>query len=290
MLLLSTVRSRHSVHDCDENTTPFLNKQASTAKNSQALTLENFQRIFQETMKASSSDPDSWGQPPVLSLYADIVPSPQQEAPKLQLVWFQQPAAEDKTVFVSDDLENLVNYRSFHRLSGDQYREAHFSAYQDLINLMLAQTEEDKKLNQLPPSWTRSSGPYKSNLESKVKLKNMEDKLHTQWCVIKASKRALDRMLGLCQHGQQPKAGSTSKPWPPSMETNPWDKEFSPKDFPTSHKIPSTLPKHWGQHDNSPVMLKPPTSTVMEQVPYAEIAKCSSCMHIPSFKLISQNM
>ena len=66
MLLLSTVLSRHSVHDCDENTAPVLNKQASSAKNSQALTLENFQRIFQETMKASSSDPDSWGQPPVL--------------------------------------------------------------------------------------------------------------------------------------------------------------------------------------------------------------------------------
>ena len=48
-------------------------------------------------MKASSSDPDSCVQCPVLSYYADTVPSPQEEAPNLQLVSFQQPAAEDKT-------------------------------------------------------------------------------------------------------------------------------------------------------------------------------------------------
>ena len=75
------------------------------------------------------------------SHYADTVPSPQEEAPKLQLVLFQQPAAEDKTVLVSDDLETFdkfVNHRSFHRLSGDQDREARVSAYQDLMNLMLA--------------------------------------------------------------------------------------------------------------------------------------------------------
>ena len=113
-------------------------------------------------------------------------------------------------MFVSDDLENLVNYRSFHRLSGDQYREAHFSAYQDLMNLMLAQTEEDNKLNQLPPSWTRFSGPCKSNLESKAELKNIEDKLHIQWCVIKASKRALDRILG-----------AETSPSPASTKTGP---------------------------------------------------------------------
>ena len=164
-------------------------------------------------MKASASDPDSCAQRPVLCYYADTLPSPQEEAPKLQLVPFQQPAAEDKTVLVSDDLETFdkfVNHRSFHRLSGDQDREARVSAYQDLMNLMLAQTEEDKMLIQLPPSQTRSTGPYKSNLETKAELKRTEEKLHILWPVIKASKRAVDRMLGLYQHGQQPKAGSTS--------------------------------------------------------------------------------
>ena len=68
MLLLSTVPSRHSVHDNDENTMPVQEKQVSSAKNSQALPLEDFQRIFQETMKALSSDSDSRVQPPVLSL------------------------------------------------------------------------------------------------------------------------------------------------------------------------------------------------------------------------------
>ena len=123
MLLLSAVPSRHSIHDDnEENPTPVLKKQASLAKNSQALTLESFQRIFQETMKPSSSDADSRVQPLVLSHYADTVPSPQEEATTLQLVPFQEPAAEDKTVLVSNDLETFdkfVNYRSFHRLSGD---------------------------------------------------------------------------------------------------------------------------------------------------------------------------
>ena len=45
-----------------------IGKQASPDKNCQALTLEDFHRIFQETMKVSSSDPESHVQPPVLSL------------------------------------------------------------------------------------------------------------------------------------------------------------------------------------------------------------------------------
>ena len=61
----------------------------------------------------------------------------------------------------------------------------------------------------------------------------------------------------------------------PTME-NPWDKEFAPKDFPTMHKIHSTLPKRWELHEDSPFMLKPLTSTAVDQVPDSEIAKCSS--------------
>ena len=36
------------------------------------------------------------------------------------------------------------------------------------------------------------------------------------------------------------------------------------------------LPERWELHEDSPIMLKPHTSTVVEQVPDAEIVKCSS--------------
>ena len=86
--------------------------------------------------------------------------------------------------------------------------------------------------------------------------------------LIKETQRVVKRTLGLYQHGQQPKAGSSSYQWSPTVE-NPWDKEFSPKDFSTAHKIPSTLPKRWELHEDSPLMLKPPTSTAVDQVPDA---------------------
>ena len=130
------------------------------------------------------------------------------------------------------------------------------------MNLTLVQTGEEMKLIKLLPSGIRFTSPYQSNLESKAELKRTKEELHIQWPVIKASKRAVHRMLRLYQHGQQPKMGSTFKP----MVTNPWDKEFSHKDFPSSHKVPSNLPKRWEQHDVSPVMLKPPISTAVEQV------------------------
>ena len=44
---------------------------------------------------------------------------------------------------------------------------------------------------------------------------------------------------------------NSSYQWPPRTVENPWDKEFSPKDFPTAHKIPSTLPKRWELHEDS---------------------------------------
>ena len=46
----------------------------------------------------------------------------------------------------------------------------------------------------------------------------------------------------------------------------PCETEFSPYNFPTTHKM----------HEDSPLMLKPPTSTAVDQVPDSEIAKCSS--------------
>ena len=62
--------------------------------------------------------------------------------------------------------------------------------------------------------------------------------------------------------------------WPPPAVENPWNKEYSPKDFPTSHNIPSTLPICWELHEDSPLMMKPPTSAAVEQVKDAKIAKC----------------
>ena len=89
MLLFSAVPSCHSAQDDEEeNPMPVLEKQASSAKNSQVLTLEDFQRIFQDTMKALSLDPGSRAQPPLLAHYADTVPSPQDKDPMSQLVTF----------------------------------------------------------------------------------------------------------------------------------------------------------------------------------------------------------
>ena len=62
----------------------------------------------------------------------------------------------------------------------------------------------------------------------------------------------------------------------PHTVDNPWSKEFTHKDFSTAHKIQSTLPKRWELHKDSPLMLKPLIYTAVEQVPNAEIAKCSS--------------
>ena len=103
-----------------------------------------------------------------------------------------------------------------------------------------------------------------------------EEKLHIQWPPIKDTKRVLDTTVGLYQHGPQPKTGGTSSSWPPSVVENPWEKEFTPKDFPTTHKILSTLPKCYELHDDSPLMFKPPTATAVDKVPDAEITKCSS--------------
>ena len=85
----------------------------------------------------------------------------------------------------------------------------------------------------------------------------------------------MERTLGLYQHGQQPKAGFSFTPWPPPTVKNPWEKEFTPKDFPMAHKVPSALPKRWELHDESHIMLKPTTLSAVEQVPDIEMNKCS---------------
>ena len=134
------------------------------------------------------------------------------------------------------------NYQSFHRLSGDQDREARLSAYHKLINLMLSQMTEDKQLINVSAAHPKSNGPFHSNLETQPELKKKQDKLLLQWPPIQETQRVVDVTLGLYQHGQQPKSGSSSSQWPTPTVKNSWDKEFSPKDFPTTHKIPSILP------------------------------------------------
>ena len=216
--------------------------------------------------------------PPASSYYAE--PYPATNPTNTQLVPYNKDAAKVPTTLDNDELDThdglFKNYKSFHRLSGEQDREARTSAYHELINLMLSQTSEDKQLINVTAARPKTDGPFRSNLEAQPELKKKQDKLHLQWPPIKETQRVVNRTLGLYQHGQQPKAGSSSYQWPPPTVENPWNKEFSPKDFPTAHKIPSTLPKRWELHEDSPLMLKPPTSTVVDQVPDAEIAKCSS--------------
>ena len=179
---------------------------------------------------------------------------------------------KSKTARDGDELDThdslFHNYQSFYRLSGDQDREARTSAYHEQINLMLSQTTEDKELINVSAARPKSDGPFYSNLETQPVLKKKQDKQHLQWPPIKETQWVVNRTLELYQYEQQPKAGSSSNQWPPPTVENPWDKEFSRKDFPTTHKIPSTLSKHWELHEDSPLILKPPT-TAVNQVPDA---------------------
>ena len=102
-----------------------------------------------------------------------------------------------------------------------------------------------------------------------------QDKIHLQRPPLKTHNKIIQRTLSLYQHGPQPKSG-TSDQWPPPPVRNPWDKDFVPKDFPTTHKIPSTMPKRWDLHASSPLMLRPPKSTAVTEVPDSDITKYPS--------------
>ena len=170
-----------------------------------------------------------------------------------QLVPYNKDVAKAMSARNGNDLNTheglFTNYKSFHRLSGDHDREARTSTYHELIDLMLSQTLEDKQLINVTSARTKTDGPFHSNLEAQPELKKKQEKLHLQGPPIKDTQRVVNRTLGL-YHGQQPKASSSSYQWPPPTVENPWDKEFSPKDFPTAHKMPSTLPKRWELHED----------------------------------------
>ena len=171
------------------------------------------------------------------------------------------------------------NYQSFHRLSGDQDKEACTAAYHDLTNLMLSQTSEEASLINVSSSRPKPEGPYPSRLTATDELKKKQDKIHLQWPPLKDNNKVIQRTLGLYQHGPQPKS-VTSDQWPPPPVQNPWDKEFIPKDFPTTHKIPSTMPKRWHLHASSPLMLRPPQSTAVMEVLDSEITKYPSWLEV----------
>ena len=147
--------------------------------------------------------------PPALSHYADRYPAT--DPTNNQLVAYNKDAAKATSARDGDELDIhdglFKNYKSFHRLSGDQDLEARTSAYQELINLMLSQTSEDKHLINVTAVRPKTDGPFRSNLEVQPELKKKQEKLHLQWLPIKETQRVVNRTLGLYQHGQQPKAG-----------------------------------------------------------------------------------
>ena len=206
--------------------------------------------------------------PPALSYYAD--PFPDALVTNNQLVPYVKDAARYTIVYETDELNThdclFQNYASSHSLSVNKTER--------LVRqrTMISWTVYYHK--QRTSNWSMCFLPVLSPRDLFTVI--WKDKLHLQWPPIKETKRVIDRSLGLYQHGLQPKAGSTSATWPPPTVENPWSKKLSPKDFPTTHKIPSMLPKRWELYNDSHLMLKPPTATAVEQFPDVEISKCSS--------------
>ena len=213
--------------------------------------------------------------PPALSHYADPIPD---SASDKQLVpYVRTSTSTASNLGNSEPLEThglFQNYQSFHRLSGDTEKEACTAAYHDLTNLMFSRTEESPLIN-VSSSRPKTDEPFPCGLTSSNEMKKKHDKLHLQWPSQSTHKKVIDCTLALYQHGPPPKAGTSDK-WPPPPVQNPWDKTFVPKEFPTTHKIPSTMPKRWDLHTTSPLMLRPPQSTAVPEVQDSEISKSSS--------------
>ena len=239
-------------------------EQSTTVDDSQ-LSAEKVQKLFADLLD-----------PPALSHYADPLPD---STPSNQLVPYDRTSSSTaprvSNIEPLDTHGLFQNYQSFHRLSGDQDKEACTAAYHDLTNLMLSQTSEEASLINVSSSRPKPEGPYMSDLAATDELKKKQDKIHLQWPPLKNHNKVIQRTLSLYQHGPQPKSG-TSDQWPPHPVRNPWDKDFVPKDFPTTHKIPSTMPKRWDIHASSPLMLRPPHSTAVTEVPDSEITKYPS--------------
>ena len=213
--------------------------------------------------------------PPALSHYADPIPD---STATTQLVpYVRQSTTSSSSVKNSEPLEThrlFRNYQSFHRLSGDNEKEARTAAYYDLTSLMISQTDEPPLIN-VSSARLKMEDPFPHGAVSSNEMKKKSEKMILQWPPQSSHSKVIDRTLGLYQHGPPPKAGTNEK-WPPPTVKNPWDKSFVPKEFPTTHKIPSTMPKRWDLHSSSPLMLRPPLSTAVQEVPDAAISKSSS--------------
>ena len=225
------------------------------------LSAEKVQKLFADLIN-----------PPALSHYADPLPD---SAPNNQLVPYVRTSSTTvPTVSNSEPLEThglFQNYQSFHRLSRDTEKEACTAAYHDLTNLMLSQTEEPSLIN-VSSSRPKTDDPFPCGLAVSNEMKKKQEKLHLQWPPQSDHNKVINRTLALYQHGPPTKSGTVDK-WPPPPVRNPWDKDFVPKDFPTTHKIPSTMPKRWDLHASSPLMLRPPQSMAMSEVQDSEISK-----------------
>ena len=197
--------------------------------------------------------------------------------PYLIVPYVRSSASTATSIDNSEPLEThglFQNYQSFHHLSGDTEKEACTAAYHDLTNLMLSQTEESSLIN-VSSSRLKTDEPFPCGLTTSNEMKKKHDKLHLQWPPQSDHHKVINRTLALYQHGPPPKSGTTDK-WPPPPVQNPCDKTFVPKEFPTTHKIPSTMPKRWDLHASFPLMLRPPQSTAVPEVPDSEISKSSS--------------
>ena len=118
---------------------------------------------------------------------------------------------------------------------------------------MLSQTSEASLIN-VSSSRLKTDDPFPCGLAVSEEMKKKQEKLHLQWPPQSDHDKVIKRTLALYQHGPPPKSGTVDK-WPPPPVRNPWVKDFVPKDYPTTHKIPSTMPKRWDVHASSPLML-----------------------------------
>ena len=236
----------------------------SSSVDESALSAAKVQKLFDDLIS-----------PPALSHYADPIPD---SVSNNQLVPYVRPSTSSTSSLKNNEpLEThglFQNYQSFHRLSGDNEKEACTTAYHDLTNLMLSQTEESSLIN-VYSARPKTDEPFPCGAVSSNEMKKKHEKLLLQWPPQSSHKKVIDRTLGLYQHGPPPNAGTADK-WPPPTVKNPWEKTFVPKEFPTTHKIPSSMPKRWDLHSSSPLMLRPPHSTAVTEVPDSEISKSSS--------------
>ena len=168
-------------------------EQSTTVDDSQ-LSAEKVQKLFADLLD-----------PPALSHYADPLPD---SMPSNQLVPYD-PTSSSSTAPRVINIEPLEtyglfqNYQSFHRLSGDQDKEACTAAYHDLTNLMLSQTPEEVSLINVSSSRPKPEGPYMSDLTATDELKKKQDKIHLQWPPLKTHNKVIQRTLSVYQHGPQ---------------------------------------------------------------------------------------